>query len=342
MAWAAHQASTWESLPPRQPSGGEGAGRRRSFEALPGLRSVSPPCEVQPAQGPPDEGWAPDLLRSSQVQPDAQPASGTLGSKAAAAATATAAAAAAAAAVTAIETRAIETEAAAAAAAAAATAAIEAAAAAAATDLGDSLGLQRGQLTLAAAPLPGTLLSSPCCVAPAAPSLTPSTCPPTPGTSPNPSAATSLPSPSPHLPPLLSPSLDPTALAASPLPPCDCAVCAEDLEPGCPACALPCGHVFHAACIRCWLLAAQPAWTAATCPLCRARLWPQPGMMSAVCQPGEGARAAQSRHLQRARRRAGQRGSGAAGRGQASSLGTYIRGRGSENGAQPQLSRTGS
>ncbi|KAG1655266.1 hypothetical protein FOA52_014592 [Chlamydomonas sp. UWO 241] len=49
----------------------------------------------------------------------------------------------------------------------------------------------------------------------------------------------------------------------------ECVVCSEELAPGARALWLPCGHVFHDACIRQWLTRFSN-----TCPTCRARVLP--------------------------------------------------------------------
>jgi len=54
--------------------------------------------------------------------------------------------------------------------------------------------------------------------------------------------------------------------AAPPAPPPACAICTEDLEEGCRVTSMPCGHLFHAACLMPWLRQHH------TCPMCRFRL----------------------------------------------------------------------
>jgi hypothetical protein len=53
----------------------------------------------------------------------------------------------------------------------------------------------------------------------------------------------------------------------APLPqPQACAICTEDLEEGCRVTSMPCGHLFHAACLTPWLRQHN------TCPMCRFHL----------------------------------------------------------------------
>ena len=52
----------------------------------------------------------------------------------------------------------------------------------------------------------------------------------------------------------------------APLPQPACAICTEDLEEGCRVTSMPCGHLFHAACLTPWLRQHD------TCPMCRFRL----------------------------------------------------------------------
>jgi hypothetical protein len=52
----------------------------------------------------------------------------------------------------------------------------------------------------------------------------------------------------------------------APLPQPACAICTEDLEEGCRVTCMPCGHLFHAACLTPWLRQHN------TCPMCRFRL----------------------------------------------------------------------
>ena len=58
-----------------------------------------------------------------------------------------------------------------------------------------------------------------------------------------------------------------SAAAAAPAP--DCRVCLVRFEPEALVNRLPCGHLFHRACLETWL-----DYDHATCPLCRSRLLP--------------------------------------------------------------------
>ncbi len=56
------------------------------------------------------------------------------------------------------------------------------------------------------------------------------------------------------------------AWAHAPAQPPACAICTEDFEEGCRVTSMPCGHLFHAACLMPWLRQHH------TCPMCRFRL----------------------------------------------------------------------
>ncbi|KAG8057131.1 hypothetical protein GUJ93_ZPchr0002g24609 [Zizania palustris] len=60
----------------------------------------------------------------------------------------------------------------------------------------------------------------------------------------------------------------------------DCRVCLVRFEPEVVVNRLPCGHLFHRACLETWL-----DYDHATCPLCRSRLLPAP---AAAARPPSG------------------------------------------------------
>lgn len=62
----------------------------------------------------------------------------------------------------------------------------------------------------------------------------------------------------------------------------DCTICLETLKQGDEVKKLPCGHVFHAACVTPWLMKRR-----AVCPVCRQGIFDDEALVARESREGE-------------------------------------------------------